>query len=49
MAKYSLLISPGEQDTEQLRGIKMYFDEGSFKVGTFGWCDYDIPRSIYCT
>ena len=49
MAKYSLLISSGEQDTEQLRGIKMYFDEGSFKVGTFGWCDYDIPRSIYCT
>lgn len=49
MAKCSLLINPGEQDTEQLRGIKMHFDEGSFKVGTFGWGDYDIPRSIYCT
>ena len=24
----------------------MSFDEGSFKVGTFGWVDYDIPMYI---
>ena len=24
----------------------MSFDEGSFKIGTFGWGDYDIPSYI---
>lgn len=46
MVKCSLLISSGEQDPEQLREIKMYFDEVSFKVGKFGWGDYEISKSI---